>query len=104
MDDAGESRKLSKVALAGVVATSAIEFWLRELAVFAAVLLSLIVAIAGVDSGHSVWLPIGLSTGIAGMGLPFWALGRSWSIGRTWLLLLVILTVNTVVMLWIWQS
>lgn len=104
MDGLGEVRKLSKAAVAGVVATSAIEYWLRESAVFAAVLFSLFVAVAGGGSGHPVWLPLGLSTGLAGMGLPFWAMGRQWSIGRTWLLLLGIFTVDTVVMLWIWQS
>lgn len=104
MDDSTDPRTLSKTAVAGLVATSAIEYWLRESTVFAAVLFSLIVGIAGLESGHPVWLPIGLSTALAGMGLPFWAMGRNWSIGRTWLLLLAILTVDTVVMLWIWQS
>lgn len=77
---------------------------LREAFVWGAVLFSILAAVFGATAGDIVWAVPMVASGIAGIVLVFWSIGRRWSFGRQWLVLLSVVAVQIVLIVALWQT
>ena len=84
----------------GKAAAGLFEGFVRDAAVNGAVLLSLIVVVAGFLTGDPALIAVGVVVGGAGIVLPWTAVGRKWSIPRTWWTVLGVLVAD-VASLWV---
>lgn len=91
----------TRVVSAGVAALA--ETFLRDTAIWGAVVFSVVVAVLGVTSGTLVWAVGCLISGVAGIALVLVAV-RRWSLGRQWSVYLGVILVQIVLMVALWQG
>ncbi len=86
---------------AGAVALA--EGFLREAAIWGAVLFSVLAAVFGATSGRPALAVPMVISGVAGAVLVFVAVRRRWSFGAQWAVFLGVLLVQAILIVAIWQ-
>jgi hypothetical protein len=86
----------------GRAAAGLFEGFLRDALVNGAVLLSLIVVVAGFVTKVGAWTAVGLVVGGAGIVLPWLAVGRRWPILTTWTIVFGVFVVDLALLTLMW--
>ncbi|MBP2471740.1 hypothetical protein JOF53_000612 [Crossiella equi] len=80
------------------------EGFLRDWLIIGAVLYSVIVGFIGATSGDVPWAVGCVVAGVLGTALVLLAVARHWSFGRQWLAILGVFVLQTLVMVFFWQT
>ena len=86
---------------AGAVALA--EGFLREAAIWGAVLLSVLAAVFGATSGKIAWAVPMVIIGVAGAGLVFVAVRQRWRFSAQWAVFLGVLVIQAILIVALWQ-
>jgi hypothetical protein len=86
----------------GRAAAGLFEGFIRDSLVNGAVLLSLIVVVAGFLTKVGAWSVVGLVVGGAGIVLPWLAVGKRWPILTTWMTVLTVVVVDLALLTLMW--
>ena len=70
------------------------EGFVRDWVTNGVILLSLVVAGAGVATGEQPWVVVGPVAGLVGAAVGLMSVAKRWSIAHTWLALVVVLAVH----------